>query len=285
MQRALVTGGAGFIGSHLCERLVAEGSTVVSLDDYSLGNEANHVKGVEYVRGSTADISTLITDTPTVLFHLGEYPRVEQSFVDIETVLTSNVVGTKAVFEFARQHMCKVVYAGSSTKFADGGFGRDQSPYAWTKAANTELLRNYHAWFGVPYAITYFYNVYGPRERSQQSNGTVVAIFAERWRTKQPLIVTAPGTQQRNFTHVLDIVEGLWLVGVKGQGDEYGLGHPDSYTIREVAELFGGEMVLGPERPGNRMQSTVHLDRAQLELGWQPQHNLPDYITALKQST
>ena len=237
------------------------------------------------MRGSTADISTLITDTPTVLFHLGEYPRVEQSFVDIETVLTSNVVGTKAVFEFARQHMCKVVYAGSSTKFADGGFGRDQSPYAWTKAANTELLRNYHAWFGVPYAITYFYNVYGPRERSQQSNGTVVAIFAERWRTKQPLIVTAPGTQQRNFTHVLDIVEGLWLVGVKGQGDEYGLGHPDSYTIREVAELFGGEMVLGPERPGNRMQSTVHLDRAQLELGWQPQHNLPDYITALKQST
>lgn len=280
----LVTGGAGFIGSHLCERLVAEGCSVTSLDDYSLGSESNHISEVTYIRGSTEAIETLITDAPDILFHLGEYPRVEQSFADIETVVSSNVVGTKAVFEFARKHHCKIVYAGSSTKFADGGIGRDQSPYAWTKAANTELLRNYNAWFGVPYAITYFYNVYGPRERSELSSGTVIAIFAERWRLGQPLVVNAPGTQRRNFTHVYDIVEGLWLVGTKGQGDEYGLGHSDSYTIREVAELFGSEITEGPERPGNRMHSHIDVNRAHLELGWHPTHDLPTYIAELKRS-
>lgn len=277
----LVTGGAGFIGSHLCERLVRDGYSVISLDNYMTGSVENHIPGAEYRVGHTKDIEALVPETPDVVFHLGEYPRVEQSFEDIERVLDSNVIGTKAVLEFCRKRGSKLVYAGSSTKFADGGIGRDQSPYAWTKASNSELVRNYGEWFKLPYAITYFYNVYGPRERGDSRSGTVIAIFAERAQQGLPLEVRLPGTQRRNFTHVHDIVEGLMLVGERGAGDEYGIGHPDSYSILELAELFNAPVSMLEERPGNRQSSGIDVRRTELELGWKPQYDLPSYIRSL----
>jgi UDP-glucose 4-epimerase len=279
----LVTGGAGFVGSHLCEKLAGEGCNVISLDNYSTGSRKNHLEGVDYREGETKNIAALIPETPDVVYHLGEYPRVEQSFEDIETVLASNIEGTKAVIEFCRKKKCKLVYAGSSTKFSDGGIGRDQSPYAWTKATNTELIRNYGEWFELPYAIAYFYNVYGPRERGDQRSGTLIGIFKEQYDEKRPLTVRTPGTQRRNFTHVVDIVDGLVLIGERGAGDEYGLGHSDSYSVLEVAEMFGGNMEMLPERAGNRMNSSVDINRARLELGWAPKQNLPEYIASLTQ--
>jgi UDP-glucose 4-epimerase len=282
MQKIIVvTGGAGFVGSHLCERLAFDGHRVISLDDYSTGTEANHVPGVEYRMGSTAAIAALITETPDLVYHLGEYARTEQSFSDVARVLASNQTGTAAVLEFVRATGAKLVYAGSSTKFADAGIGRDQSPYAWTKATNTDLVQRYADWYGIRYAITYFYNVYGPRERSDTGTGTLIAIFAERRRRGLPLQIRRPGTQKRNFTHVLDIVDGLVLVGQRGEGDEYGLGHPDAYSVLEVAEMFGGPVEYLEERPGNRMSSGVDIHRAALELGWKPQRDLPSYIKAL----
>lgn len=281
-KKVLVTGGAGFIGSHLCERLVAAGYDVTSLDNYSTGQKSNHIQGVTYIEGDTADIEDKITFTPDLIFHLGEYARVEQSFTDVKTVFKSNVQGTAAVLEFARSKKAKLVYAGSSTKFADAGIGKDQSPYAWTKATNTNLVQRYGDWFGLEYAITYFYNVYGPRERGDNSSGTLIGIFAEKSSNGQELTVRMPGTQKRNFTHVSDIVDGLMLVGEKGSGDEYGLGHPDAYSILEVAEMFGGEILFLEERPGNRMSSGIDVHRTQLELGWKPKYNLPEYIKSLK---
>lgn len=278
----VVTGGAGFIGSHLCERLVAEGYRVISLDNYSTGSVANHVPGVEYRTGHTKDIATHIPETPHLLFHLGEYARVEQSFADVAQVLESNLTGTAAVLEWVRvRPSTKLVYAGSSTKFADAGIGRDQSPYAWSKASNTNLVQRYGDWFGISYAITYFYNVYGPRERSDSGTGTLIGIFADLVKSGKSLTVRRPGTQRRNFTHVYDIVSGLMLVGMQGQGDEYGLGHPDSYSILEVAELFEAPIEYLEERPGNRMTSSVDVRRAELELGWKPRHTLPEYIRSL----
>jgi UDP-glucose 4-epimerase len=274
----VVTGGAGFVGSHLCERLVTEGHHVISLDNYFTGTPDNHVDGVEYRRGHTKDIAALIPETPDILFHLGEYARVEQSFRDVATVVDSNIVGTVSVLEFVRAKGCKIVYAGSSTKFADG---KDQSPYAWSKATNTNLVQRYGDWYDIPYAITYFYNVYGPRERFDTGSGTLVAILAQQYKNKQPLTIRLPGTQRRNFTHVFDIVTGLVLVGEKGLGDEYGLGHRDSYSVMEVAEMFGGQIAYLEERPGNRMTSGVDINRAYLELGWSPVYNLPDYIQSL----
>ncbi|PNI00918.1 NAD-dependent epimerase/dehydratase family protein [Vibrio diazotrophicus] len=281
-KKILVTGGAGFVGSHLCERLLQNPNYVVySLDNYFTGSESNHITGVNYIKGSTVDIASLVDFTPDLVFHLGEYSRVEQSFDDIEKVWRFNKDGIFAVLEFVRQAGCKIVYAGSSTKFGDGGLGRSASPYAWTKATNTELVKNYGAWFNVPYAITYFYNVYGQREISTGKYATLVALFTEKMKQNETLTVVSPGTQRRNFTHIDDIIDGLVLVGEQGYGDEFGIGSDESFTILEVAELFGGKIEMLPERKGNRMTADVLSDKTKA-LGWSATRSLTDYINVLK---
>lgn len=276
----VVTGGAGFIGSRLCARLAALGNTVISLDNYFTGLRTNHVPGVEYREGHTKDIAQHITEPVDLVYHLGEYSRVEISFREPQLVLEYNAEGTAGVLEFCRKQNIKIVYAGSSTKFADGGLGRDQSPYAWTKATNTELVCNYGAWYGLSYAITYFYNVYGPGERAG-SYGTVIEIFRQQYTQGKPLGVVSPGTQKRNFTHVDDIVEGLLLVGEKGEGDEFGLGAREAYSVIEVAEMFGGNVEMLPERQGNRMSAMLDDAKSRM-LGWEPTRRLPEYIETLK---
>lgn len=275
-QRILVTGGAGFIGTALCRRLQAAGHAVISLDTYFTGSRENHVPGVEYREGHTKEIERLISDPLDLVFHLGEYSRVERSLTEPAVVWDLNQQGTSAVLEFCRKRNTKIVYAGSSTKFGDGGLGRDQSPYAWSKATNTELVHNYGAWYGLPYAITYFYNVYGPGERAG-TYGTVIEIFRQKVLAGHPLTVTAPGTQKRNFTHIDDIIDALVLVGEKGEGDEFGIGNESAYSILEVAELFGGDIVMQPEALGNRMDASIDTSKTRL-LGWEPTRTLPDYI-------
>ena len=277
----LVTGGAGFIGSNLIEQLVKDPQNdVYSLDNYFTGKKENHILGATYIEGHTQDIDKLVEIAPELVFHLGEYSRVEQSFADMPIVWKANKDGTFAVLEFCKKHAAKIVYAGSSTKFGDGGLGRDQSPYAWTKASNTELLRNYGAWFGLPYAITYFYNVYGQREIAEGQYATLIALFKEKFKKGESLTVVSPGTQIRNFTHVDDIVRGLTLVGERGEGDDYGLGDERGYSIIDIANMFGGQVVMIPERKGNRMSASVEVVRSRNELGWQAQKSINEHIAA-----
>ena len=274
----LVTGGAGFIGSHLCEKLSQNiENEVYSLDNYSTGSTNNHVKNVEYIVGSTVDIDSLISFTPEFIYHLGEYSRVEQSFEDIEEVWRSNKDGIFSVLEFTRKTGAKLIYAGSSTKFGDGGLGRSQSPYAWTKASNTELVTNYGNWFNISFAISYFYNVYGEREISTGKYATLIALFLNQRKNNKKLTVVSPGTQRRNFTHINDIISGLILIGENGYGDDFGIGCKESYTILEVAEMFGGNIVMIPERKGNRMVADVVIEKT-VKLGWSSQESLKEYI-------
>ena len=287
----LVTGGAGLIGSHLIE-LALPKYRVVSLDNYFIGSKDNHIAGAEYVEGHTKDVEQLLgVENPKIIFHLGEYSRVEQSFADLPLVWESNVHGTFRVFEYWRRlnlaeralpGKCKIVYAGSSTKFSDGGLGRDQSPYAWMKASNTELVRNYGNWFSLPYAITYFYNAYGARELSTGPYATVMGIFKTQYREGKPITVRAPGTQKRNFTAASDIARGLLMVGEKGQGDDYGIGSPESHTVLEIANMFSDKIVMLPERKGNRMDSIVDTTKVEKEFGWKPQMSVREYIEDLK---
>lgn len=276
--KILVTGGAGFIGSHLCEELVKNiNNSVYSLDNYSTGKKENHINRVIYVQGDTKNIEDLIDCNPDVIYHLGEYSRVEQSFNDIEKVWSSNKDGIFAVLQFCRKFGSKLVYAGSSTKFADGGLGRSQSPYAWTKASNTELVENYGNWFGIKYAITYFYNVYGGREISTGKYATLIALFKEKYKNGEPLTVVSPGTQLRNFTHIDDIISGLIMVGKKGDGDNYGIGCSQSFSILEIANIFDTEIKMLPEREGNRMSSEVVCSKTK-KLGWSETKSVELYI-------
>ena len=275
--KVLVTGGAGFIGSHLCESLIKGGCEVFSLDNYSTGTKDNHINGVTYIEGEVKDIRDLISFTPDILYHLGEYSRVEQSFDDIEIVWESNKRGIFEVLQFCRKNGSKLIYAGSSTKFGDGGVGRFQSPYAWTKASNTELVENYGNWYGVTYAITYFYNVYGGREISFGKYATLIALFVEKYKSNKPLTVVSPGTQLRNFTHIDDIVSGLIIVGKNGVGDNYGIGCSTAFSILDIAKMFETEIEIIPERRGNRMSSSVVCDKTKL-LGWKETKSIENYI-------
>lgn len=273
----MVTGGAGFVGSNLCARLVEAGHRVIAIDSLFAGSAAAVPAGVEFREGHTKDIDTLVPESPDVVYHLGEYARVEQSLEeDPKLMWEMNKVGTFAVADFCRRKKAKLVYAGSSTKFGDDGKARDATPYGWTKATNTELVRNFGEWYGLDYAITYFYNVFGKNERAGRY-GTLIGIFKEIYKKGGLLTVTAPGTQLRNFTHVDDIVDGLILVGEKGHGDGYALGNEKAYSILEVARLFNRQIVMLPERRGNRMTSGIDTAKSRA-LGWEAKRSLEDDI-------
>ena len=275
----LVTGGAGFIGSNLSERLVNDEHTVVSLDNYFTGTRDNHVANVTYVTGDTQIIEQSFSDEIKfdLIYHLGEYARVEQSFEDWDLVYQFNKLGTMAVLNYAKKVGAKLIYAGSSTKFADQHDGYIKSPYTWSKESNTEFVKLFCEWNNMDYAITYFYNVYGPKEMGNGKYGTLIALFKEKMDKGEPLTVVLPGTQRRNFTHVDDIVDGLIIIGSNGYGDELGIGHDISYSVMDVAELFGGPIKTLPERKGYRMSGKVVTDRTKA-LGWFPKRNLEEYI-------
>jgi len=148
---------------------------------------------------------------------------------------------------------------------------------AWTKASNTELVMNYGNWYNIPYVIVYFYNVYGNREISSGKYATLIALFQEKMKKGQPLTVVRPGTQKRNFTHIEDIIDGLILVAENGYGDEFGIGCGETYSILEIAKLFGGEIEFLPERKGNRMDGDIFTKKTEA-LGWVCKHSIKDYI-------
>lgn len=286
MANVVVTGGAGFIGSNLCEFLVKDpNNSVWSVDNYFTGSVENHIEGVTYFDACASDIETLdLPDKIDYVFHFGEYSRVEQSFEDIEMVFAFNGQGIIKVLQFCNTHGAKLIYSGSSTKFAHGEVeGKYQSPYAWTKATNTDLVQAYAQWFDVDYAIAYFYNVFGKREISEGQYATLIARFTTMMRNGKDLTVVSPGTQERNFTHISDVVRALDLISKRGSGDGYGIGNETAYTVLDVAKAFGGDITMLPPRRGNRLSASVEAEKTKA-LGWEATYSLLDYIDQLKKN-
>lgn len=276
----LVTGGAGHVGSHVIELLVADANNrVVSLDNYFNGAKANHIAGAEYRAGHTKDIERLVPESPDVVYHMGEYARIAPSFEDVRAVYDMNIVGTFAVAEFCRtRRVGKLVYAASSTKFAIEGDGRHQNPYSFSKATNVDLINDYGRWYRLPYAICYFYNAFGPRERGDGKYATVIAKFEQQYLRGEPLTVVRPGTQRRAFTHVKDLARGIILTAGKGKGDGYALGATRTRSIKEIAKAFGGPSRLVAGHAG-RAEARNNPAKARA-LGWKPTVDVMDYIAA-----
>ncbi|TFH68995.1 NAD-dependent epimerase/dehydratase family protein [Gammaproteobacteria bacterium LSUCC0057] len=278
MQTAVVIGGAGFIGSHLCRALAAQWR-VISLDNYFTGSRDNHVAGVTYIEGDAADVALHVGESVALIVHLGEYSRVEQSLDDIDTVWRLNNNAMMPIMRFATQQGAKLVYSGSSTRFGDGGDTVTQTPYAWLKAKNVELLKQYADWYPLDYAVVYFYNVYGPGEIAEGRYATVVAKFLAMAKRGEPLTVTLPGTQQRTFTHVNDVVAALLLVIAKGHGDGHGIASDDSWSIVQLAQQLSDNIVMTPAVIGNRQTTEIVTSKTRA-LGWQPRQSLQQYLQA-----
>ena len=274
--KILIIGGAGFIGSHLCEAYSVN-HDVTSIDNYISGKLDNHIENVEYINLDVENILS-IDKKFDIIFHFGEYSRVEQSLAKIDFVLKNNTSPILKVLKFAKKSRAKLIYAGSSTKFADNGKNIFKSPYSFSKWQNSELVKFYCDLHQMPYAITYFYNVYGGRENSQGEFATVVAKFLHRKKQNKKLQVTKPGTQSRNFTHIDDIVNGCYLAWKKGKQNHYMLGTKKTYSIIDIAKMFKSKIKYLPSRPGERFGSTITNNNAKKILGYTAKKEIYDYI-------
>ena len=279
MNNVLVIGGCGFIGSNLCRSLNDLGINVTSYDNYFTGFKDNHISGVSYIEGESKDINNYkFSKSFDHIFHLGEYSRVERSFDDIDTVFEYNLNSIYSVMKFVKKNNAKLIYGGSSTKFGDDGSNAFESPYAFTKKVNSELVETYCSWFNINYAIAYFYNVYGENEIATGDYSTVIAKFLRlKFDGAKNLPVTLPGTQKRNFTYIDDITNGLILIAKDGFGDGYGIGNDESFSIIDLAQMMNLEIEYMPEKKGNRMVAEVKNEKLK-KLGWKAKTSLRDYV-------
>lgn len=280
--RVLVTGGAGFVGTNLCKRLLKEGHFVSVVDDYSTGYfDENHIKNVVYKKDDITNISGKFD----VIFHLAALSRIQPSFDNPDETFRVNVLGTQKVLELARNTGAKVIYAGSSSKWHDP----HQSPYATTKWLGEEMCKMYKRTFGLDVEIARFYNVYGPNEIVGPKGGwaAVIGIWRHQVDNNLPLTIVGDGQQRRDFTHVDDIVDGLYKIatGSVKHDDAWELGTGINYSVLEVAKMFvdkfKANLTYLDDEPGNYRKTLRENDDSLARLGWQPEDKLQEYIQSL----
>ena len=259
----IVTGGSGFVGSNLIEYLIKKTKyDIISLDDYSSGTKKNHIKSkkVRYIIGNTKDIDKILkkhVNKIHSIFHFGEFSRIYQSFLNMDKCIKSNSIGTNAVFNFCLKNKIKLIYSATSASLGNKGKDKNLSPYAFTKAKNLELLENLKMWFNFKYEVIFFYNVYGPGQITKGKMSTVIGIFEDCYSRNLPLPVVRPGSQSRRFTHITDTVKVCYKAWKSNKSRFYSISNKDSFTILEVAKMFGKKIRFLPARKGERYASAL----------------------------
>ncbi|MDA9041966.1 NAD-dependent epimerase/dehydratase family protein [Flavobacteriaceae bacterium] len=278
----LITGGAGFIGSNLAEKLVNDRHNVISIDNYSFGKKENEVKNVKYINDDIENIHKI--DEPVdICYHLGAKARVQPSFTDPVDYFRVNAKGTMEVMEWAKKKNVKVVYAGSSSKH----FSPEDSPYAMYKYLGEQIIKLYKKSFNVKAEIARFYNVYGPRENRDEKFGNVIGIWTSKAMKGESLPIVGDGMQRRDFTHVHDIVDGLIKIGFSDtfQEDGWELGTGNNYSVNELFEMFrlrfGSKSHLIPDQPGNYKKTLRKNNKLIDLLDWCPKDQLASHIKNL----
>lgn len=280
--RALITGGAGFIGSNLVNRLSREGFLVTSIDNYSLGSTENHILDANYLNLDINNISKL-TPEFDIIFHLAALSRVQPSFDNPNETFQANVLGTQKVCEYARVNGMKLIYAGSSSRHYDPS----QSPYAFTKYTGEEICKLYRKTYDMDIEIARFYNVYGPNEILDGDYAAVVGRWRQQIKDNVPLTLIGTGEKRRDYTHVDDIVDGLFKIAVENNthNDAWELGAGINYSVNELygmfKERFNCDCIYLPEQSGNYDDSLRVNDDARKLLRWEPKDRLREYILSL----
>jgi len=259
----VITGGAGFVGSNLIEFLVSKTNyQIISLDNYSSGHKKNHIKHkrIKYIKSDTKNISRILDiykKNIVTLFHFGEFSRIYQSFLKMNDCINSNSIGTHEVFNFCLKNKIKLIYSATSASIGNKGNDKNLSPYAFTKAKNLEMLENLKRWYKFKFEIIYFYNVYGPKQICVGDMATVVGIFEDQFKKNKPLTVVRPGTQSRRFTHINDTIETCYYAWKENKSRHYSISNRKSYSIIEVAKMFGAKIKFLPKRKGERYASAL----------------------------
>ena len=282
----IITGGAGFVGSNLIKLFLSNTSyNIISIDDYSSGTKKNHFdnKQVVYLKGNTKNIHKLVKKPEKIqcLFHFGEFARIYQSFVNMNTCIDSNSVGTNSVFNFCLKNKIRLIYSATSASLGNGGNDKNLSPYAFTKSKNLELLENLKKWFNFKYDVIYFYNVYGPGQISKGKMSTVIGIFEEAYKNKKPLPVVRPGSQTRRFTHIDDTVKICFEAWKQNKCLHYSISNRKSYSIKDLAKMFKTKITYLKPRLGERYASALtKMSNNHRIINKYGKIDLKDYVTS-----
>ena len=263
-------------------KLISEGHNVHSLDNYETGLKSNEQTGCDYHSNDITDINLMDKDFDLV-YHLAGLSRIQPSFNNPEETFRVNTIGTQKVCEFARLTGAKVVYAGSSSKWHNPY----QSPYSTYKYLGEEICKMYKLTYGMDIEIARFYNVYGPYEVIDGDWAAVIGIWRRQVRDGKKITIVGDGEQRRDFTHVNDICDALWRIGMKNfkHTDAWELGTGMNYSINDVylmfKEKFGIDSINIPDQKGNYRETLRENDDSLERLKWKPTDRLRDYITSL----
>ncbi len=297
MKKVVVTGGAGFIGSHLAEELVKQGYKVIILDDLSTGKLENIAEllnndSAEFVRGSITGLPLLRKQFQGVeyVFHQAALARVPRSIDDPLTTNEVNITGTLNILLAARDNgVKKVIYASSSSVYGDTPTlpqmenmpPNPMSPYALTKLAGEYYCNIFRQIYGLPTVSLRYFNVYGPRQDLKSQYATVITAFLERISQGLPPIIHGDGEQSRDFTFIADVVRANILAAESSAEGAYNIGCGKGATINQVAEsilnLMGKNLQPVHEKPrhGDPRRSLADVSRAR-DFGYEPKWILED---------
>ena len=272
--KILVTGGAGFIGTHLVNKLVTKGDDVTVLDDFSFGDKKNKNSKANYI---TRDIRDNLDDLEhfDIIFHLAALARIQPSFKNPGETFDINVKGTYNICKLAKRVNAKVIYAGSSSFYA----GPYLNPYAFTKWQGEEVCKMFSEVYKLSTANARFFNVFGPGQPSTGIYATIVGIFEQQYQSGDLLTITGDGDQRRDFTHVDDIILGLILMSKDvWKGEIFNLGTGNNYSINELAAMYQSDTQYIPKRPGEARETRADISFSMEKLGFKPTVDLKDYV-------
>jgi UDP-glucose 4-epimerase len=298
----LVTGGAGFIGSHLVDRLLADGRSVRVVDNLSVGREANMIQHrgnarLEIVIGDVADTALMRQAAAGVdrLFHLAALADIVPSIEKPESYFRANVDGTFATMEAARaQGVRRVVYVASSSCYGipdayptpEDAPPRPQYPYALTKWLGEQLVMHWALVYKLPAVSVRFFNIYGPRARTSGTYGAVFGVFLAQILAGKPLTIVGDGSQTRDFTFVSDAVDALVAAAASDKvGRIYNVGSGRTVSVNHLAKLLRPPAIVHiPKRPGEPDCTFADTSRIERELGWKARVPFEDGVEIMLQN-
>lgn len=287
MEKIIVTGGAGFIGSHLVERLIKEGFKVIVLDNLSTGrlDNLNGIEGNPNFSFHKVDISNLDSILSYFkgvdwVFHLAALADIVPSIVEPLKYHKSNVDGTIAVLEASRINRIKrFIYVASSSCYGipdvyptpEAAEIRPQYPYALTKHIGECYAMHWSKVYKLPIVSLRLFNVYGPRARTSGTYGAVFGVFLSQKLNNEKFTIVGDGTQTRDFTFVTDVVEAM-VLAVKANivKEIMNVGSGNTYSINSLVDLIGGDVVYIPKRPGEPDCTFADISKITRLLGWKP---------------
>ena len=296
--RSLVTGGCGFIGSHLVDLLLQHGHDVVVLDNMSTGRRENlaHVSSdarLTIIEGLLQDEQTVMSamDGCEYVFHLASLADIVPSIVNPLGYFSANVDGTVVVLDVARrQGIKKLVYAASSSCYGipdnyptpETAEIRPQYPYAFTKWAGEQTATHWSQVYGLPYVSLRLFNVYGPRSRTSGTYGAVFGVFLAQKLAGAPMTIVGDGNQTRDFTYVTDVARAFLAAALSDvNGQSFNVGSGGTYSINSLVEMLGGPFSHIPTRPGEPECTFADTTSISEVLGWAPEVSFDEGVHSM----